>query len=95
MLGSKILRTHWPFPKANNLDGKYVQLRPLSQDHLSDLWAAARGAPNSFDYLRYGPFETPEALSALIENISSRNDQPFWAVINQSGTACGWLSIEA
>ena len=70
-----------------------MRLDPLSQDHLADLWNAAAAAPDSFTYLRYGPFPTPEALQDLIADLTSRPHQPFWAVIDRAGTARGWLSI--
>jgi RimJ/RimL family protein N-acetyltransferase len=47
----------------------------------------------SFTYLRYGPFETRVQLADLVDDLSTREDQPFWAVIGQDGRAAGWLSI--
>jgi len=73
--------------------GKYVRLEPLSDEHIDDLWSFASVAPESFTYLRYGPFQTREDLAQLIEELSSREDQPFWAVIGKESRAEGWLSI--
>lgn len=93
MLGTKINDSHWAFPRKADIVGQYVRLEPLSLDHHAELWIAATAAPESFAYLRYGPFENPDALTDLLSDLSSRADQPFWAVIDQDGSAQGWLSI--
>ena len=93
MLGTKIDTRHWPFPQKAPLAGEDIRLVPLETHHHADLWPLANAASDSFTYLRYGPFETPEALSEVIEDLSSRPDQPFWAVITPDGRAKGWLSI--
>ncbi|MGC1498246.1 MAG: GNAT family protein [Sulfitobacter sp.] len=93
MLGTKIANNHWPFPEKEKIVGQYVRLEPLSLTHHGDLWLAARDAPESFTYLRYGPFIDPKALSDLLIDLSSRSNQPFWAVIGQDDVAQGWISI--
>jgi len=93
MLGTKIEENHWAFPDKTKIAGHYTCLEPLSLDHHADLWAAVKTAPESFTYLRYGPFETCDALTTLLTELSSRSDQPFWAVTGQDGRAQGWLSI--
>lgn len=92
-LGSKIDQSHWPFPRLGKIEGAGVTLEPLCQTHVSDLWANASQHRASFDYLRYGPFEAKADLSALIADLSTREDQPFWAIIPKGGIASGWLSI--
>lgn len=92
-LGTPINRGPWEFPRKANLSGNYVRLEPLGALHVDDLWPAARTAPKSFTYLRYGPFQTREQLAELISELSSREDQPFWAVLGEDGRAQGWLSI--
>lgn len=93
MMGTKIDKSAWAFPERTDISGQYVRLEPLSLDHLGGLWAAAMTAPDSFTYLRYGPFETQGALRDLLVDLSSRIDQPFWTVFDEEGTAQGWLSI--
>ena len=93
MLGNKIETSHWEFPHQAEISGQYVRLERLSQDHHAELWNAAMAAPESFTYLRYGPFETPDEMATLSADLSSRSDQPFWAVIDSNGIAQGWLSI--
>lgn len=93
MLGTKTAKSHWGFPQKSVILGKYVRLEPLSAHHHADLWTCAAVAPDSFTYLRYGPFHGPDDLAALLGDLSTRADQPFWAVIDEAGQAQGWLSI--
>lgn len=93
MKGTPIAQSHWAFPDKRPLQGRAVALEPLAQAHLDDLWNAAAPAPESFDYLRYGPFGSSDELRDLIVELSSRADQPFWAVRCAGGAVQGWLSI--
>lgn len=93
MVGRKTDAGPWQFPAKVALRGQYVRLAPLSADHHADLWAVAAPAPDSFAYLRYGPFDTPKALADLLADLAARTDQPFWAVLDHGGRALGWLSI--
>ncbi|RYG93243.1 N-acetyltransferase [Loktanella sp. IMCC34160] len=86
-------RGPWKFPRRATLQGNYVRLELLSAAHIDDLWTCASVAPDSFLYLRYGPFQTREQLAELISDLGSRKDQPFWAVLGKHGRAEGWLSI--
>ena len=92
-LGTKIDRSIWDFPRHRKINGVGVTLEPLSEKHLTDLWVFASEYPDSFDYLRYGPFNIKDELCVLLEDLSARNDQPFWAVVPKGGVASGWLSI--
>lgn len=93
MLGSKIETHHWPFPQKTEMLGQYATLEPFSVMHHADLGTATASSPESFTYLRYGPFETATALTDLLLDLSSRADRPFWAVLDRDGKARGWLSI--
>lgn len=93
MLGTKISKSLWAVPQKTPLTGCYVHLEPLSLEHLPDLWQNAQVAPESFAYLRYGPFEEKSELETVLADLSTRADQPFWAVIGPEGKALGWLSI--
>ncbi|MEM8749779.1 MAG: GNAT family protein [Pseudomonadota bacterium] len=92
-LGNPINRGPWEFPRKSKLQGSYVRLELLTDEHIDDLWSFASAAPESFTYLRYGPFQTREQLAELISDLSSREDQPFYAVLGKLGRAEGWLSI--
>ena len=83
-----------PFPEKIVHAGDFVVLEPLSVGHLDDLWAAASQSDRSFEHLRYGPFATKASLQQVVEDLSSRDYQPFWAVRDlESGRANGWLSL--
>ena len=92
-LGNPIHRGPWDFPEKDVISGQYVRLEPLSADHLDKLWVSVSSAPQSFAYLRYGPFETRKQLAELIADLSTRAHQPFWAVLDTKNRIGGWLSI--
>lgn len=92
-LGHPIASKIWPMPDHVAIAGHYMRLEPLSMDHLDALWHAAKDAPDSFTYLRYGPFQDQSALRDVIVDLSTRSNQPFWAVTPEGGQAAGWLSI--
>jgi RimJ/RimL family protein N-acetyltransferase len=82
------------FPSKIVLKGDAVRLEPLSIAHADDLWTAAQGADASWDYLRYGPFGTADALKLHVAELAQRETQPFWAVREStSGAIQGWLSL--
>ncbi len=83
-----------PFPQRVMHRGGSVILEPLTLAHVPELWNAAHGADQSWFFLRYGPPQTIEAMSALVRELASREDQPFWAARPlSSGRAEGWLSL--
>jgi len=89
----KLEQNIWPLPQRRELVGESVTLEPLTANHAELLWAQVSAHPNSFNYLRYGPFKTKTALIDLLKDLSSRTDQPFWAVIPRGGKPLGWISI--
>lgn len=91
--GQRIEQRVWPMPQRRAVRGAYITLEPLAAGHVPDLWLEVSRYPESFDYLRYGPFENEAALGALVADLAHRGDQPFWAVIPAEGAAQGWLSI--
>ncbi|MBB4292238.1 hypothetical protein GGE16_004314 [Rhizobium leguminosarum] len=91
-LGIPILQHEWPLPIKASHSGRFVDLVPLSGDHADDLWPSVAEAPDSFTYLRYGPFDDLNRLRILLDDLSTRRDQPFWAVIPKQGSTQGWLS---
>src|SRR5262245_46493843 len=92
-LGIPISQTGWPLPVKTARSGRYVDLEPLSEEHVPDLWPVASVAPESFTYLKYGPFDQSANLHALVADLSSRPDQPFWVVSPKGQAPQGWLSI--
>lgn len=91
--GTPIAQAHWPMPNHAPIAGQVAMLDPLGLHHCDDLWSTAAVHPDSFQYLRYGPFATKAALRDILADLSTRTDQPFWAVRPASGPATGWLSI--
>jgi RimJ/RimL family protein N-acetyltransferase len=92
-LGIPIDRVAWPMPEKIEHRGRYVILDPLTADHADLLWPSAAAAGESFTYLRYGPFSRVAELRALLADLSSRGDQPFWRVVPEAGDGQGWLSL--
>ncbi|RUX25200.1 N-acetyltransferase [Mesorhizobium sp. M7A.F.Ca.US.011.01.1.1] len=83
-----------PFPLRQVHHGVSMSLEPLSEDHVHDLWTAARDAEQSWTFLRYGPFPTLDALASHVRDLAGRNDQPFWAIRPRfNGKVEGWLSF--
>lgn len=82
------------FPKKSVIEGRYARLDPLDPDQAGALFAAASAAPDSFTFLRYGPFSDVGALRRCLEDLSTRERQPFWSV-TATGAAgpAGWLSL--
>ncbi|GLR86337.1 GNAT family N-acetyltransferase [Bradyrhizobium iriomotense] len=92
-LGRPVPKTNWPLPIRKPHSGRYVDLELLSENHLADLWPFADAAPESFTYLRYGPFTDIEKLRSTLADLSKRPDQPFWVVMPKGRRPQGWLSI--
>lgn len=91
--GHAISQTEWPAPNRKAMRGQSCHLEPLGLHHCEALWEQVAEHPESFTYLRYGPFDKIGALRDTIANLSTRDDQPFWAVCLGQKTAAGWLSI--
>lgn len=72
--------------------GRACRLEPLNPSHGPDLWRAASGADETWAYLGYGPFASPDALSDHLHAWSASTDPLFWAV-RVDGAAKGWLSL--
>jgi len=92
-LGRPIAQSQWPQPLRQPFVGTQVRLEPMRYCDVDALWDAVSAAPDSFTYLRYGPFDTKAQLAELIDDLSRREDQPFWTVFSPNGEAHGWASI--
>jgi RimJ/RimL family protein N-acetyltransferase len=84
----------WSLPERLTFNGRVVELEPLSEAHVPDLWIAAQNSNDSWKYLRYGAFVSESELQKFVIELASRPEQPFWiarpATTNQ---AEGWLSL--
>ncbi len=97
-LGSEVDATPRPLPARVRIRGSYVELEPLHQRHLHELWQAARsGDPTgdaSWAYLGYGPFAAETAMAATVNDLASSHDPITWAVRPvATGVASGWLTL--
>lgn len=88
-----ITQTHWPKPKLETMAHGSTRLIPLGLHHCDDLWQLVCAHPDSFAYLRYGPFANKADLAAFLGDLTTRVDQPFWVVCDKDNTPTGWLSI--
>ena|SRR5438105_3645541 len=84
----------WPLPEPLRFKGRAVELEPMSEGHVSELWAAAQNAADSWKHLRYGPFSAESELRNCVMELSACQDQPFWIARPVARyRAEGWLSL--
>lgn len=93
-LGPLVDSTPRPLPARVPLRGQHVVLETLHRRHAPELWAAAQGAEESWDYLGYGPFPTGESLASFIAEFATNHDPMVWAIRPVStGVVSGWLTL--
>ena len=93
-LGPEIDPTPRPLPARVPLRGTHVVLEPLHRRHADELWQAAQGADDSWDYLAYGPFPTAAAMAAHVAEFASQHDPMAWAIRPvATGVVSGWLTL--
>ncbi|KEP70142.1 GNAT family acetyltransferase [Thioclava dalianensis] len=79
--------------RVARIDGRFMRLERLRPDHAEALFAQYQDAPEVWDYMPNGPFETADALRTWIASIADSRDPLFFAVIDlQTDTAKGVLS---
>lgn len=77
------------------MEGAYCQLTLLDpQTHAADLFDAFAEDTDNTDwvYLPYGPFDSPSALKAWLEEIARKSDPLFYTVMDRQGKAVGVAS---
>ena len=93
-LGPWVDSTPRPLPSRVPIKGTFVQLEPLHVRHVPELWRAAAGADESWDYLGYGPFATEAALRSFVGDFAATFDPLAYAVRPAvTGLASGWLTL--
>ena len=93
-LGPAVDAAPRPLPARTAVRGATAVLEPLHRRHVPELWEAAQGADASWDYMGYGPFATPAAMTATVDWFASSHDPMAWAVRPVStGVASGWLTL--
>ncbi len=75
-------------PLREPLPGESVLLEPLDpRRHGDDLFAAARGADDSWHYLPYGPFATKSEFIDWLERHASTSDPLAFAIVDRAAGA--------
>ena len=95
-LGPRVDTTPRPLPARVPIRGRYAVLEPLHTRHAPELWEAAQAdaAPESWDYMAYGPFADEAAMAAHVAGMAAQHDPMAWAVRPVStGVVSGWLTL--
>ena len=82
----EVQRMDWPLPEPLRFKGRAVELEPMSEGHVSELWAAAENAADSWKYLRYGPFAAGSELRNCVIELSSHATSHFGLPTQSQGT---------
>jgi len=90
--------THWTarnLPSAEPIEGRGVTIEPMVDEaRFGELFAAFEGNDRLWDYLAYGPFETPDAFAHFGHSIYLGNDPLFHAIVpHGSGVAEGVAAL--
>ena len=77
------------------LEGELVRLDPVDvARHAGQLFAAQSSAPELWEYLPYGPFESETAFRVWLTERAASSDPLFYAIIEKvSGRALGMASF--
>ena len=93
-VGPTVDATPRPLPARVPLRGQHAVLEPLHPRHAAELWEAAQGVDESWDYLAYGPFASAAAMAAHVAEFASTHDPMAWAVRPvATGVVSGWLTL--
>lgn len=83
-----------PRPARVPIEGRYVRLEPLSEDHVSELHAANREDDAIWDYLPYGPFDDEADYRVWVQEAAISEDPHFHAIRDKStGRTAGVASF--
>ena len=77
------------------LEGELVRLEPVDvARHAGQLFAAQSSAPELWEYLPYGPFESETAFRVWLTERAATSDPLFYAIVERtSGRALGMASF--
>src|SRR3954471_13165022 len=85
-----------PPPPREPMAGRVARLEPLDPAaHADDLYAAYAGDADgqSWTYLPYGPFRSPDAYRAWVNGVHAGDDPLFFAILDRAaGKAVGVAS---
>lgn len=74
----------WRRPGRVVLTGRYARLEPLAVEHAADLFAAADGHPELYDYLFEEPPADVSEVAAWIDRVNADPGLEFWAVVDRA-----------
>ena len=95
-IGPAVDPTPRALPARVPMRGRHAMLEPLHRRHAEEMWQAAQhaDAPESWDYLPYGPFPGEGAFAHFVATFASTHDPMAWAVRPvTTGIASGWLTL--
>lgn len=73
-----------PRPEYRSLEGRHVRVEPLTEAHSIALHAAYADAPETWDYMPYGPFPSAAVYADWVRGMAGRDDPMFFALIDRS-----------
>src|ERR1700674_509860 len=82
--------TNWKVParpRQVTMQGRFCRLEPLEAERHAEALHAANAVDvegRNWTYLPYGPFDSLVSYRAWVEEMSSRRDPLFFAIVNQS-----------
>lgn len=83
-------------PGPVRLSGRYGRVEKLDPAvHGAALWESVRGAPDMWDYMSYGPFDSANAFQAWISERASLDDPYVYAVVAPDGDVLGLAALMA
>ena len=95
-LGPVVDATPRPLPARVPIRGRFAILEPLHVRHAVELWESAQGdqAPESWDYMAYGPFADEMGMARHVAGMAAQHDPMAWAVRPvATGVVSGWLTL--
>ncbi len=83
-----------PLPGPVALTGHYGSVEKLDPlQHGADLWAAFKGHPAIWDFMSYGPFETPKVFDEWLHSRATLSDPYVYSVLDPKGRALGLAAL--
>lgn len=80
-------------PRREVLDGRLVRLEPLDPGrHADQLFAAAKGADETWTYLPYGPFAGKDEFSDWLAERAPVNDPLTFTIMDRERNSAGGLA---
>jgi RimJ/RimL family protein N-acetyltransferase len=87
-----------PRPRREFFSGASVSLEPLTPEHAEALWPIAKAAPESWNWLPFGPFQDARRFSGYLRLAANSEAEMIWVVRPHSPDGLplppkGWLAL--